>query len=86
MGFSRFRAGIALRIVALFVTLVAAAAMMALISFPAVPFRRLRSNLCSFFRCPMLGSTAARRFIHRHRACDVCPLRLLSTCTVTAPS
>ena len=34
-------------------------------------FSRLRSNRCSLFRCPMLGSTAARRFIHRHSARDV---------------
>ena len=46
---------------------IAAAARIALIAFPAVPFSRLRFKRCSLFRCPMLGSTAARRFIHRHR-------------------
>ena len=58
---------------------IAAAERMALIASPATPFNRLRSNRCSFFRCPMLGSTAALRFILFQSVFGVRPRRRLST-------
>jgi hypothetical protein len=61
---------------------IAAAARMALIASPAVPFSRLRSNRCSFFRCPMLGFDCGAAFHPSPERRGVRPLRRLSTCTV----
>ena len=64
----------------------AAALRMALMASPVVHLSRLRSSRCSLLRWPIVGSTAARRFIHRQSVLAAAPRRRLSTWTVSGPA
>ncbi len=49
----------------------AAALSSALIALPNVPLRRFRSERCSLFMCPMMGSMAALRLINFHKLLEI---------------